>query len=135
MMLELAPSRLQDTLLLAEFQQRTRAGKWECIEWTGARKDGYGIVQIDGRTFQAHRVAWMLRWKMPVPYDLVIDHLCCNKGCVNADHTEAVTAAENMRRILHPPAGWISVGSPRYPRRRKRAGVTCYPRRLARVVA
>ena len=33
-----------------------------------------------------------------IPAGLEIDHLCKNKLCINPDHLEAVTHAENMRR-------------------------------------
>ena len=30
-----------------------------------------------------------------------MDHLCCVRDCVNPDHLEPVTQAENNRRMLH----------------------------------
>ncbi len=35
----------------------------------------------------------------PIPDDKEMDHLCMNKACVNINHLEVVTHAENMRRI------------------------------------
>jgi hypothetical protein len=34
----------------------------------------------------------------PVPSGMELDHLCRVKACVNPDHLEPVTHAENMRR-------------------------------------
>ena len=34
----------------------------------------------------------------PVPYGLQLDHLCRVPSCVNPDHLEPVTPAENCRR-------------------------------------
>lgn len=33
-----------------------------------------------------------------VPAGLELDHLCCNKECVNPDHLEPVTHSENAKR-------------------------------------
>lgn len=38
----------------------------------------------------------------PVPDGLELDHLCRNPPCVNPDHLEPVTHAENMRRGFAP---------------------------------
>lgn len=34
----------------------------------------------------------------PVPKDLQLDHICCNKACCNPEHLEPVTCLENIKR-------------------------------------
>jgi hypothetical protein len=38
------------------------------------------------------------QFKGPIPDGLEIDHTCRNTRCVNPEHLEAVTHAENLRR-------------------------------------
>jgi hypothetical protein len=69
-----------------------------CWLWTGAvGTSGYGRIGDGYRTDQVHRVAYELHVG-PIPDGLHIDHLCRVKLCVNPDHLEAVTQAENNRR-------------------------------------
>lgn len=68
-----------------------------CWEWTGPLWMGYGRTSVKHRTRKAHRVAYEI-WKGPIPEGMTIDHLCRVTHCVNPDHLEAVTLAENIHR-------------------------------------
>lgn len=70
----------------------------DCWLWTGAPHLGYGRFSRgrSGATY-AHRVAYELLVG-PIPDGLTLDHLCWNTLCVNPDHLEPVTRAENTRR-------------------------------------
>ena len=70
----------------------------DCWMWTGrTNTKGYGQTTYQGRSVQAHRLFYETR-NGPIPKGLEIDHLCRVRDCVNPDHLEAVTHAENVRR-------------------------------------
>lgn len=84
-----------DDLRLPPFWSRaTRGAPDECWSWHGlVDKYGYGK---HGNAY-AHRVAYT-EIRGAIPAGLSIDHLCCNKLCVNPAHMEPVTHGENSRR-------------------------------------
>jgi hypothetical protein len=73
-----------------------------CWEWRGERNPkGYGRMTLPApyfRRVRAHRAAWLVM-RGPLGYGMTIDHVVCqNTGCVNPDHLEEVTLAENLVR-------------------------------------
>lgn len=78
-----------------------------CITWTGAKtKDGYGKVTVPRdridwsnglQTMHAHRLAYEVA-RGSIPEGLTLDHLCRNRLCINVDHLEPVSVAENILR-------------------------------------
>lgn len=83
----------------------------DCILWCG-EIDRYGYGKLSGKL--AHRIVYESEVG-PIPKDLVIDHLCRTRACVNVEHMEIVTRAENVLRGIghtavkchrgHPLAG------------------------------
>lgn len=93
-----------------------------CWLWRGARKrvpnseNHYGV--FGGTALLAHRIAYTLLVG-PIPDGHTLDHLreiglCSSTLCVNPEHTEPVSSAENSRRMqaprLKPTCKW---GHPR----------------------
>lgn len=69
-----------------------------CWIWTGAvHVSGYGIIKWKGKSTVAHRVMYEIH-KGKIRKNLVIDHLCSVKLCVNPTHLEAVTYSKNTKR-------------------------------------
>lgn len=70
-----------------------------CHLWTAAKNNmGYGMFAVSKRDIKlAHRVGYEIA-NGPIPEGLVLDHLCRVPLCVNPEHLEAVSQAENVRR-------------------------------------
>lgn len=81
---------------------RTVTNEQGCWLWQGPKKaTGYGLFGIyeEGRS----RVVSAHRWSYehfvgPIPAGMELDHVCRNRECVNPDHLEPVSHAENVRR-------------------------------------
>ena len=111
------------TTLPATFVAKTKPS--DCILWTGALNSrGYPCFAIDGVSQLAHRVAYEAAHG-PIPEGMTIDHLCRVRHCVNPDHLEAVTGAENTRRAASS-ADYCVHGHPLYLRSNGKRGCrTC----------
>jgi hypothetical protein len=75
-----------------------------CWLWSGAHsKSGYGTVRhpVTRKVGNSHRIVYEMECG-PIPDGKDLDHLCRNPACVNPDHLEPVSRAENVNRGVSP---------------------------------
>lgn len=77
---------------------KTAKFKGECWLWPYAiNSQGYGQLQISKKRYEAHK--WMFEQiKGPVPHKSELDHICRQRSCINPEHLQPVSHAENCRR-------------------------------------
>jgi hypothetical protein len=86
----------------------TKTSRSDCLIWRGAQNTkGYGCFAVNGVSQLVHRLAWE-DVRGPIPDGMTIDHICRVRNCVNVEHLELVTIAENNRR--KKVAGGLHVG-------------------------
>lgn len=92
----LAERFAETTTLATDLSPNGMAG---CILWTGnLGPTGYGKIWYGGMKIPATHAAWIAAGrKRPLP-GRDLDHLCRRHCCVNVDHLEDVSHAENVRR-------------------------------------
>lgn len=84
---------------LERFWSKVDKREGGCWYWQGnrRRRGGYGSMFWQGSLQSSHRIAYQILIG-PIPDGLVLDHLCREPACVNPDHLEPVTVAENSSR-------------------------------------
>lgn len=90
-----------------KFGGRSAEVSTNCWEWTGNQNGlGYGKFYTNGKHRRVHRVAWELVHGDIPPgegyHGTCVMHLCNNQLCVNPDHLQLGSQAENMtyRNVL-----------------------------------
>lgn len=111
------PAKFATTLPLDDIEARILercVQDGDCVVWTGtALPSGYGTISWNRRSWVVHRAMWTAKMgEIPTDDDWTIDHLCRNKLCVNVEHLEVVTRAENSLR-----AGGLAIAQGRNKQR------------------
>lgn len=66
-----------------------------CIEWIGAKRNGYGLMSVDGKMRPVTHVSWFLKYGVwPTKHML---HHCDNRACVKIAHLYEGDDADNAR--------------------------------------
>lgn len=69
-----------------------------CWIWKGfLHKNGYGVINIDGKNQFVHRVSYQIAYNEEIPEDMMILHSCNNRACVNPAHLRIGTHEQNMK--------------------------------------
>ncbi|WJJ60339.1 hypothetical protein [Salmonella phage ST20] len=78
---------------LAELSVTEESG---CIRFTGHLDgEGYGRIMVARVKYMAHRLSYSLN-NGPIPDGYVVRHKCDNPSCINPEHLEVGTQADNI---------------------------------------
>lgn len=83
-----------------------KLGPDDCWLWSGNLSQGYGVAQVNGGSWKAHRIAYQITFG-DIPKGMTIDHVftrgCRIKSCCNPSHLEAVSQSVNTLRHYSRP--------------------------------
>jgi hypothetical protein len=78
-----------------------------CWSWPLGNPNRYKVVIISGKRHYLHRLLYE-QLVGPIPEGMEIDHRCCNPGCCNPSHLEAVPKRINILRGTSMAARWAN---------------------------
>lgn len=79
------------------FMEKVSVSTDGCWEWMASKNLGYGKFKYKKEMRLAHRVSYKI-FKGDFDENLVIDHICYNRGCVNPEHLQPLTREQNSQR-------------------------------------
>lgn len=72
------------------------AEEFGCIRFTGHLDgEGYGRIMVARVKYMAHRLSYSIN-NGPIPDGYVVRHKCDNPSCINPEHLEVGTQADNI---------------------------------------
>lgn len=84
-------------MVAAILERRSEPADSGCRRWTGyIGSHGYGTVNLDGKLITTHRAAYLVAHGS-IPDGGHVRHKCDNRWCINEEHLELGSHADNMR--------------------------------------
>jgi hypothetical protein len=87
----------------SDYTVENRGYETPCWLWNGKRRNGYGVLTMNGRECTAHRAMYEQE-VAPIPDDHHLHHLCRSKACIRPSHTAPLTPGDHSR--LHLAERW-----------------------------
>lgn len=81
------------------FLERVQVQPCGCWSYQNSVRDKYSNCYYDGTSWKAHRLSYHLHNQEDIE-GIPIHHKCANKWCVNPNHLEKASAAENTLEMM-----------------------------------